>query len=83
MSLYQIVSVVFTVMEYLIFARVLISYFPHNPNGAIFGFIYEVTEPLLGPVRRMMPASSMPFDFSPMVALLLLYVVERVVLQLL
>ena len=42
-----------------IFGRVLLSWFPLNPHGAMAtmaGFLYTVTDPVMKPVRRMLPA---------------------------
>lgn len=69
-------------MKMLILVRVISSYFPHNPNGTVFRFVYDVTEPILGPLRRLIPVPrTMPLDFSPIVAYLLLELVEQFVLR--
>ena len=44
---------------------------PGNPLVPLLKLIYAVTEPVLGPIRRALPKTGM-FDFSPIVALLLL-----------
>lgn len=61
--------------------RVLLSWIPHNPRNPLIGFIYEITEPILAPFRRLMPRGGVPIDFSPMIALLVLVLLERLVLQ--
>ena len=41
-----------------LFVRIVLSWFPISPGGAmasIFSFLYSITEPVLGPVRRMLP----------------------------
>jgi YggT family protein len=56
---------------YAIFGRIILSYFPISPGGAlapIFSFLYAITEPLLGPARRIIPSIGM-FDFSPIVVI--------------
>lgn len=43
---------------YALFARILLSWFPLNPNGVgaqAFSLLYTITEPVLGPVRRAIP----------------------------
>ena len=82
-SVAQIVYVAFQVYSWLIFTRVLLSWFPVNPYNPIIKFIYEITEPLLAPMRRIMPPSpAMPIDFSPILAIVGLQFVERFVLML-
>jgi YggT family protein len=59
-----------------VLGRILLSYFPISPGSAmasVFSALYTVTEPVLGPVRRVMPPvgiGGMGLDLSPMVVLL-------------
>lgn len=53
----------------VLFGRVILSWFPLNPGtpmATVYSFLYTVTEPVLGPVRRAIPAMG-GFDFSPIV----------------
>lgn len=60
---------------FAIFGRVLLSWFPLNPHGAmatVAGFLYTVTDPVMKPVRRMLPAArlgGMALDFSPVIVI--------------
>ena len=60
---------------FAIFGRVLFSWFPLNPHGAmatVAGFLYTVTDPVMRPVRRMLPAArfgGMALDFSPVIVI--------------
>jgi YggT family protein len=45
-----------------------------NPNNSVYRFVYQVTEPILGPVRRRMPPVS-GMDLSPLVVTLAAYFV--------
>jgi YggT family protein len=56
---------------FAIFGRIILSYFPISPGGAIapiFSFLYAITEPVLGPARRIIPSIGM-FDLSPIVVI--------------
>ncbi|KKM12252.1 hypothetical protein SY88_03560 [Clostridiales bacterium PH28_bin88] len=79
-NIVSVVHVAFEVLYWLIIARVVLSWFrvPYNP---VTRFIYEITEPVLAPFRRLMPRGTM-IDFSPLVALLALQLVERLVMLL-
>lgn len=68
-----------TIYYYLILARVLMSWFVQDPNNRIYHFLYSITEPVLGPIRRILP--SMGLDFSPIVAFILLQLVSRMLLS--
>jgi YggT family protein len=55
-----------------IFARIILSWFPLSPGGpmaSVFSFLYTITEPVLGPLRRVIPPLG-GFDLSPIVALI-------------
>jgi len=82
-TLIVLVRAAFEVYSWLIIARILISWFPHDPHHPIMRFIYEITEPLLAPIRRMMPRTSLPIDFSPIVAVLLINLLQRLIISLL
>ncbi|MBO8168097.1 MAG: YggT family protein [Thermoanaerobacteraceae bacterium] len=83
MLLREVIDIAFDVLEWLIIARVLLSWFRLDPYHPIVRFIYETTEPILAPFRRMMPRGTMPLDFSPIVAILALYFIKAIILQLL
>ena len=74
------------VLWFLLLARVLVSW--TNPmgggrggGGGIVAFIYQVTEPILAPIRRLLPPTS-GIDWSPLIAILLLGVIVRVATRL-
>ncbi len=80
-ALLQLVNLVFTVFELIILARVVISWLQVDPYNPIVRFVYNVTEPVLGPVRRRLPPSA--FDFSPLIVLIAALVLNRIIIQLL
>ena len=71
------IALIFTTILYLIIglviARSLMSWFPISPRNAFVRFLFDVTEPLLAPVRRVLPRTGM-IDFSAMLVIVLLYV---------
>jgi YggT family protein len=58
-----------------IFARALISWFPMAPGSPIVRILNEITEPVLAPLRRVVPRLGM-VDITPMVAMLVLFVIR-------
>jgi len=81
MEIDRIVNVLFQVYYVLILVRVFLSYFRHNPYQPLIKFIYEVTEPWLGLFRRLIPPVG-GIDFSPMAALFVLVLLNRLILTL-
>jgi YggT family protein len=72
---------VFEVLYVLLIARVVISWIPGvDVSHPAVRFIYRVTAPILGPIRRIMPPIG-GLDFSPWIAILLLSLVQRVVID--
>ena len=62
--------------------RVIISWLNidrENPLYPIAAIIYQITEPILAPIRSVLPSFGM-LDLSPMVAIILIIVVQRVIL---
>ncbi|MFA6675191.1 MAG: YggT family protein, partial [Candidatus Cloacimonadaceae bacterium] len=60
----------------IIFARVIASWIVQNPYNPIYRFLFTMTEPLLAPIRNIIP--NMGLDFSPIVAYLLLNILQRI-----
>ncbi|MFZ7103195.1 MAG: YggT family protein [Peptococcaceae bacterium] len=78
LMLIDLIDIIFDVMYWLIIIRVLLSWIRHDPYNPIFRFIYEVTEIVLGPVRRLIPMRGMGIDISPIIAILLLQLINSI-----
>ena len=72
----QVVCLVLRLYLIAVFARIILSWFPVNPGSAmaqIFSFLYSITEPVLGPIRRAIPPigmGGMGLDLSPIIVIL-------------
>jgi len=64
----------------LVFARILMSWFPVDPHNPIIDAIMQITDPYLNIFRRIIPSIGM-IDFSPIVAILVLQGVARLFLM--
>jgi len=75
---FQILIWILTLFQLAVLARVLLSWFPDiDRQHPVIQFLFNITEPVLRPVREMLPQSGM-IDFSPMVVLLVLWVLMRI-----
>lgn len=76
------IAQVFTFLLWLlvaaIVARALLSWFPGAQDNQFARAIYTITEPILEPIRRVLPRTGI-IDFSSLIAILLLYVMIAVV----
>jgi YggT family protein len=79
--LVNFVRLLVTVIWFLLIARVVLSWTNPMGGGGVVAFIYQATEPILAPIRRVLPPTS-GVDWSPLIAMLLLGVVLRLVVRL-
>ena len=78
----RIIRVLCDVLAILILLRVVVSWYSPRPTNMLIVILYRVTEPLLAPLRRIIPRVG-PLDFSPLVAVILLQVIRYLSLYLL
>ncbi len=68
-----LVCLVLQLYIYALFARIILSWFPISPGSGLasaFSALYAITEPVLGPVRRLLPPigmGGMGLDLSPII----------------
>jgi YggT family protein len=65
-------------LEAVVLARVLLSFVDPSGRSRVAPFIISTTEPLLAPIRKLLPGTGM-LDFSPFIACLILGMLLRVV----
>lgn len=81
----EILCVLAQAYFFALLGRILLSWFPVSPDGlvaTIFSFLYAITEPVLGPIRRVLPPvamGGMGLDLSPII---LIFVLQLVVFRL-
>jgi YggT family protein len=75
--LYAVAMLVRYVLEaymWIVIIRALISWVNADPWNPIVRFLHQVTEPVLRPIRRMLPAT--PIDFSPVIVIIGIYFLQ-------
>lgn len=82
---YETIRIVFSVIEFAIFARVIVTWLPIPKENMIIRMLYQITEPIMAPIRALIARSSMGknmmFDFSPIIAFLLIGLVRNIILS--
>lgn len=73
----QTVNILADLFSLLIFIRVILSWFP-NEAGRLQLFLRQTTEPILAPVRRLLPSFGM-LDLSPLLVLLLIDLLRKMI----
>ncbi|MGH2427534.1 MAG: YggT family protein [Candidatus Limnocylindria bacterium] len=75
--LVNFIQMLATILWLLLIARVIVSWVMPQGGGGLVAFIYQATEPILAPIRRLLPPTG-GIDWSPLIAMLLLGVIVRV-----
>jgi YggT family protein len=68
------------VLSFAILGRVLLSWVDPQGNMRITQILNDITEPMLSPIRNLLPQMPM-FDFSPIIAMLLLQVLGQLIVS--
>jgi len=74
-ALAYIVGILLTIMYWLILIRALLSWVNPDPFNPIVQFLMRATEPVLEPIRRLLPP--MPIDISPIIAFIFIIFLQR------
>ncbi len=75
--LFNFIELLCEVLTLAIFVRVILSWFMTRPN-MLTSILDKITDPILAPLRRIIPRAGM-FDFSPLVAIILLQLIARLI----
>ncbi|MEE9199419.1 MAG: YggT family protein [Dehalococcoidia bacterium] len=85
MNIFSLVATITQLLSWMIVARLILDMVTRgsslNPSSnwvqTTREILYRITEPILSPIRRMVYRGG-PFDFSPMIAILLLWMISIV-----
>jgi len=66
---------------WVIIIRAVISWVNPDPYNPIIRFLYQITEPVLSPIRRWIPLKGMGIDISPMIVIAAIYFLNTFLVQ--
>ncbi len=66
------------VLTWAIIARSLLSWFPVDQSSPLFQMLHRVTDPIIDPIKRVMPQNTM-IDLSPMAAIFMMLALSQMV----
>ena len=78
-ALARVLDVILTLFYWLILIRALVSWVNPDPFNAIVQFLYRMTEPILYPIRRLLPP--LAIDISPIIAFLLIVFLKNFLVE--
>jgi len=74
----QFVEILCNILIIAIVARALLSFVTNDPRNPLISILDQITEPILSPLRRVVPQMGM-MDFTPMVAVIILVLIQSLV----
>jgi len=82
------INTFFQILVYLILGRAILSWFVRNPYGTLYKIytaIIQITDPMLAPCRKLLVRFGMggSIDFSPILAIIALTVINSVIINIL
>ena len=75
--LFNLLKLLCEVLTLAIFLRAILSWFSPRPSNMLVNILYQVTEPLLAPLRRIIPRIGV-LDLSPLIAIILLQLITYI-----
>jgi len=84
-SLAKILSLLINLYTFILAGSVIVSWVNADPHNPIVRFLRQMTEPVLTPLRRRLPRSfyKSSLDFTPLILLIFLILLENVGVSLL
>ena len=76
-----ILGYLINILTWLIIIRALISWVNPDPRNIIVQILYKITEPILAPLRRIIPLYNIGIDISPIIAILCLWFVRLFIVR--
>ncbi len=69
------IEILCEVLTIAIFIRAIMSWFPSSPDNRFVIILYQVTDPIMNPLRRLIPPIGGTIDITPIIAIVLLQVI--------
>jgi len=73
----EVINIILTIYMYVIIARAILSWVSPDPYNPIVQMLFKITEPVLNPLRRLVPTWKAGLDLSPMIAILIIFFLKR------
>lgn len=80
-GLAKVLGILLTIYMWVIIIRALISWVNPDPYNPVVQFLHRVTEPVLRPLRKLVPPWKIGIDVSPLIAILIIYFLDVAVVD--
>jgi len=71
-SVAEVISIILNLYMWVIIIRALISWVNPDPYNPIVQMLYKITEPVLQPIRKLVPVYNIGIDLSPLIVILVI-----------
>ncbi|NLD92065.1 MAG: YggT family protein [Fibrobacter sp.] len=78
--MHDVIDLAFRLYELILVVRVILSWVQIQSRHPLVTFVYSVTEPLLAPIRKLLPTDKIGIDLSPLILLFLLEMLKKYLL---
>jgi len=75
---FDFIQILCEILTVVIILRAILSWFVPNPKNRLVIILNHITEPILAPLRRIIPRAGM-IDFTPLVAIILLQLIAYLI----
>ncbi len=80
-ALAKILEMGLTIYMWIIIGRAVISWVNPDPYNPIVTFLYRATEPVMAPVRRLIPMRGLGIDIAPVIVILIIYFLQTFLIK--
>jgi YggT family protein len=81
LNIAEILNFILDAYMWIIIVAALISWVSPDPYNPIVRFLYRATEPVLGPIRRLVGNRLGPIDISPLIAIFIIFLIRKFVVM--
>jgi YggT family protein len=81
-SFIQLIDLLLSIYIWIIIARAIISWITPYPYHPLVRFLYKVTEPVLAPIRKIIPPIG-GIDISPIIVIFIIFIIQNLLHRLL
>ena len=76
----SIINIAFEILIIIIFIRIILSWFPHNQYQPLIKLIYQISDPILNPIRNIVSPIG-GIDISPIIVIFIIQLIKNIILK--
>ncbi len=76
----QLLYNLLSIYEVVLIVRIVFSWIRPDPHHPVIQWVYKLTDPVLEPIRKLLPMTGMGIDFSPIIVFVLIRLIKQFLL---